>query len=40
MTIVAHSPLDPADYRERLKPIATLMHVSIEVNRCPHGDCP
>jgi cation diffusion facilitator family transporter len=40
LTVVAHRPLDPAAYRERLKPIETLMHVSIEVNRCPHGDCP
>jgi Co/Zn/Cd efflux system component len=40
MTVVAHQPLDPAAYRDRLKPIDTLMHVSIEVNRCPHGDCP
>ncbi|HSS26756.1 MAG TPA: CDF family Co(II)/Ni(II) efflux transporter DmeF [Usitatibacter sp.] len=40
MTVVADQPLDPVAYRDRLKPIATLMHVSIEVNRCPHGDCP
>jgi cation diffusion facilitator family transporter len=40
MTVVAHKPLAPADYRERLRSIPTLMHVSIEVNRCPHGDCP
>lgn len=40
MTVVARQPLDPATYRDRLKPIASLMHVSIEVNRCPHGDCP
>jgi len=40
MTVVAHRPLDPEAYRARLKPIHSLMHVSIEVNRCPHGDCP
>ena len=40
MTIVADQPLAPGAYRDRLKPIKTLMHVSIEVNRCPHGDCP
>ena len=40
LTVVAHEPLTPAAYRERLRGIATLMHVSVEVNRCPHGDCP
>jgi cation diffusion facilitator family transporter len=38
--IVAHNPLTPADYRARLADIPTLAHVSVEVNRCPHGDCP
>jgi cation diffusion facilitator family transporter len=40
LTVVAHEPLSPAAYRDRLCDIATLMHVSVEVNRCPHGDCP
>jgi cation diffusion facilitator family transporter len=40
LTVVAHHPLDPAAYRERLACIPTLMHISVEVNRCPHGDCP
>lgn len=40
LTVVAHRPLDPGAYRERLAGIPTLMHVSVEVNRCPHGDCP
>ncbi|HUL56386.1 MAG TPA: CDF family Co(II)/Ni(II) efflux transporter DmeF [Usitatibacter sp.] len=40
LTVVAHRPLDPAAYRKRLACIPTLMHVSVEVNRCPHGDCP
>jgi len=40
ITVVAHNPLTPAAYRERLKAIASLVHVSVEVNRCPHGDCP
>jgi len=40
LTVVAHDPLDPAAYRARLAGIPTLMHVSVEVNRCPHGDCP
>jgi cation diffusion facilitator family transporter len=40
LTVVAHAPLTPAAYRARLSGIATLMHVSVEVNQCPHGDCP
>src|SRR5258706_9510913 len=40
LTVVAHNPLTPAAYRERLCEIASLVHVSVEVNQCPHGDCP
>jgi Co/Zn/Cd efflux system component len=40
LTVVAHAPLTPAAYRARLGGIATLMHVSVEVNQCPHRDCP
>jgi cation diffusion facilitator family transporter len=40
LTVVAHAPLTPAAYRARLSGVATLMHVSVEVNQCPHGDCP
>jgi cation diffusion facilitator family transporter len=40
ITVVADQPLTPADYRARTAAIATLAHVSVEVNRCPHGDCP
>ncbi|MFZ3321457.1 MAG: CDF family Co(II)/Ni(II) efflux transporter DmeF [Usitatibacter sp.] len=40
LTVVADNPLAPAVYRERLRCVSTLMHVSVEVNRCPHGDCP
>jgi cation diffusion facilitator family transporter len=40
LTVVAHNPHAPSVYRERLAGIRTLMHVSVEVNRCPHGDCP
>ena len=40
LTVVAHAPLAPATYRERLAAIPSLMHVSVEVNRCPHRDCP
>jgi cation diffusion facilitator family transporter len=40
VTVVAEKPLAPDAYRSRLATIASLMHVSVEVNRCPHGDCP
>ena len=40
ITVVARQPLTPAAYRGRLTGIASLVHVSVEVNRCPHGDCP
>ena len=40
ITVVAKSPLSPAAYRERVAAIPSLAHVSVEVNRCPHGDCP
>jgi cation diffusion facilitator family transporter len=40
LTVVAHAPLTPAAYRARLACIASLMHVSVEVNECPHQDCP
>ena len=39
-TVVADQPLTPAAYRERVASIPTLAHVSVEVNRCPNGDCP
>ena len=40
VTVVADQPLTPAAYRARLAAIPGLVHVSVEVNRCPHGDCP
>jgi cation diffusion facilitator family transporter len=40
VTVVAEKPLAPDTYRSRLAAISSLMHVSVEVNRCPHGDCP
>ena len=40
VTVVARNPLTPAAYRERVAGIASLAHVSVEVNRCPHADCP
>jgi cation diffusion facilitator family transporter len=39
LTVVADRPLTPDHYRERLAGIDTLVHVSIEVNRCPHQNC-
>jgi cation diffusion facilitator family transporter len=35
LCIVADAPLAPSVYRERLKVHAELVHVAIEVNRCP-----
>lgn len=40
VTVVARDPLTPDAYRARVAGIASLAHVSVEVNRCPHGDCP
>jgi len=40
VTVVAKDPLEPAAYRARVSGIASLAHVSVEVNRCPHGRCP
>jgi len=40
VTVVAHAPLTPAAYRARLAGIHSLAHVSVEVNRCAHRDCP
>ena len=39
LCVVAHDPLAPAAYRERLASIPSLTHVSVEVNRCRQGDC-
>ena len=35
--IVADEPLAPSVYRDRLKVHEELVHVSVEVNRCPHA---
>jgi cation diffusion facilitator family transporter len=40
ISVVADKPLTPGAYRERVAAIPTLVHVSVEVNRCPQGDCP
>ena len=40
VTVVAERPLSPAAYRERIAGIPSLVHVSVEVNRCAHQDCP
>ncbi len=38
--VVASNPLTPTQYRARLSAIPSLVHVSVEVNRCAHHDCP
>ena len=40
LCVVAENPLTPDDYRARLAGIPTLVHVSVEVNRCAHVACP
>lgn len=41
ITVVAERPLEPATYRERVADIDSLVHVSVEVNRCgAHARCP
>lgn len=35
VTVVADVPLQPAAYRERLRDLARLRHVTLEVQRCP-----
>lgn len=39
LAVVADRPQDAAAYRERLKPIDELRHVTVEVHRCPAGHC-
>jgi len=38
ISIVAHAPKTPADYKELLREHEELVHVTIEVNHCPGGD--
>ena len=40
LSLVAENPRTPDEYRARLAGIASLVHVNVEVNRCPHVDCP
>ena len=40
VSVVAEKPLTPDAYRERVDHIASLVHVSVEVNRCAHQACP
>ena len=40
VTIVAQTPLTPEAYRARIAGLPGLVHVSVEVNRCAHHDCP
>lgn len=34
ISVVAHAPLSPQEYKERLKTVGSFAHVSVEVNRC------
>lgn len=38
--VVAHAPLTPDAYRARVAGLPSLVHVSVEVNRCEHRRCP
>ena len=40
VSVVAREPLTPTAYRDRVRHIAPLAHVSVEVHRCAHRDCP
>lgn len=41
ISLVAERPLEPKAYRERVARIDSLVHVSVEVNRCgAHARCP
>jgi cation diffusion facilitator family transporter len=39
ISVVAQNPQSPDAYRARLTGIGSLVHVSVEVNRCPHDHC-
>lgn len=39
LSVVADEPLPAAAYRERLRPVEALRHVTVEVHRCPGGAC-
>ena len=40
VTVVAREPRTPEVYRARVAGIPSLAHVSVEVNRCGHQQCP
>lgn len=37
VTIVSDEPQEPQHYKERLAGLPSLSHVTVEVQRCPHG---
>ena len=39
VSVVADRPLTPEAYRDRVRDIPALAHVSFEVHRCPQGAC-
>ena len=40
VTIVSDQPQEPQHYKERLAGLPSLSHVTVEVQRCPHGRGP
>ena len=37
VTVVSDEPQEPEHYKERLHGLPSLSHVTVEVQRCPHG---
>jgi hypothetical protein len=37
VSVVSDAPQAPSAYKQRLKDLAGLSHVTIEVNHCPHA---
>jgi len=38
ISLVSHAPLQPAAYKERLRDLKALSHVTVEVEHCPHHE--
>ena len=38
ITLVSDQPREPDHYKQRLRGLPGLSHVTVEVQRCPHGD--
>jgi len=37
VSVVSDAPQAPSAYKQRLKDLAGLSHVTVEVNHCPHA---